>query len=303
MEWNQLEYFKTVAEMQHFTQAAKKLAISQSALSRSIANLEAELGFPLFERYGKKISLNNHGKIFLTHVERALLEISQGRQSVQDLINPEYGCVSLAFLHSLGSNIVPNLLGKFRQLYPKVEFKLSQNGTSFLLKQLVMGEIDLCLCSPMQNQDSIGWIDLFAEELFVCVPLNHPLAAKSQITLHEIAAEPIITFKKDYGLRILTDQLFQAADIQPLITFEGEEIMTVAGLVEARLGVALIPHIAGLNNENIVFLPISTPKCSRIIGIAWNKSRYLSPVAKRFKDFVAASFLQKYQEPSTEARR
>ncbi|MPN41848.1 hypothetical protein SDC9_189403 [bioreactor metagenome] len=72
--------------------------------------------------------------------------------------------------------------------------------------------------------------------------------------------------------------------------------MTVAGLVEARLGVALIPHIAGLNNENIVFIPVLEPKCSRTIGIAWNKDRYLSPVAKRFKEFVAASFLQKHQQ-------
>ncbi|MDD4599448.1 HTH-type transcriptional regulator GltC [bioreactor metagenome] len=302
MEWNQLEYFKTVAELQHFTQAAKKLAISQSALSRSIAKLEEELGFPLFERYGKKILLNSHGQIFLGHVERALLEISKGRQSILDLINPEYGSVSLAFLHSLGSNIVPNLLGKFRQKYPKIEFKLSQNGTSFLLKQLIMGEIDLCLCSPMANQTSIEWTNLFTEELFVCVPLNHRLAGRSQITLHEIATEPLITFKKDYGLRILTDRLFHAAAIQPLVTFEGEEIMTVAGLVDAQLGVALIPHIAGLNNENIVFLPVSTPKCSRTIGIAWNKDRYLSPVAKRFKDFVVASFLQKGKELSTERR-
>lgn len=293
MELNQLGYFKLVAEMQHFTQAAKKLAISQSALSRSIAKLEEEIGVPLFERCGKRIFLNNHGQIFLNHVERALREISQGMQAIQDLTNPEHGSVSLAFLHSLGSNIVPNLLGKFRQKYPKVEFKLSQNGTSFLLKQLMIGEIDLCLCSPMSNQTSIEWIDLFNEELFVCVPVGHRLASRSHITLQEIANEPIITFKKDYGLRILTDQLFQTAAIQPEITFEGEEIMTVAGLVESRLGVALIPHIAGLNNENIVFLPVSTPKCARTIGIAWSKNRYLSPVAKRFKDFVVASFLDK----------
>lgn len=290
MEWNQLEYFKTVAEMQHFTQAAKRLAISQSALSRSIAKLEEELGFPLFERYGKRILLNVHGQIFLGYVERALLEIAKGRQSIQDLINPEYGSVSLAFLHSLGSNIVPNLLGKFRQRYPKIEFKLSQNGSAFLLKQLLLGEIDLCLCSPMPNEASIEWADLFTEELFVCVPLNHRLADRSQIELTEIAAEPIITFKKDYGLRMLADRLFRDSAIHPLITFEGEEIMTVAGLVEAQLGVALIPHISGLNNDNIVFLPVSSPKCSRTIGIAWNKNRYLSPVAKRFKDFVAASF-------------
>ena len=290
MEWNQLEYFKTVAELQHFTRAAEKLAISQSALSRSIAKLEEELGFPLFERYGKRILLNDYGQIFLNHVERALEEIATGRQSIQDLINPEHGKVSLAFLHSLGSNIVPTLLGNFRRRYPRIEFNLSQNGTSFLLDQLIMGKIDLCLCAPVPTKDSIEWIDLFTEEIFVCVPINHKLADRPEIDLHEIANEPIITFKKDYGLRVLADQLFREAAINPAITFEGEEIMTVAGLVEAQLGVALIPHIAGLENVSIVFLPVSKPKCSRTIGIAWNKTRHLSPVAKRFKEFVIQSF-------------
>lgn len=290
MEWNQLEYFKTVADLQHFTQAARKLSISQSALSRSIAKLEEELGFPLFERFGKKIILNDYGHIFLGHVERALAEIGQGRQVIQDLLNPEYGKVSLAFLHSLGSNIVPKLLGNFRQRYPKIEFSLSQNGTSFILDQLIMGKIDLCLCAPVPTKNSIEWIDLFTEELFVCVPSNHRLAGRSKIDLLEIANDPIISFKKNYGLRVLADQFFKEVAVHPLITFEGEEIMTVAGLVEAQLGVALIPHTAGLENAKIVFLPIANPQCSRTIGIAWNKSKHLSPVAKRFKDFVIESF-------------
>lgn len=290
MEWNQLVYFKTLAEMQHFTRAAEKLTLSQPALSRSMAKLEEELGFPLFERYGKRVVLNSYGQIFLEHVERSLQEIAKGRQIIQDLLNPDHGCVSLAFLHSLGSNIVPNLLGSFRERYPQIQFKLYQNATPVVLNQLLTGEIDLCLCNHISIKDSIQWTDLYDEDLFVCVPASHPLAKRSQISLQEIAKEPIITFKKDYGLRILTDQLFKEADIQPPITFEGEEIMTVAGLVEARLGVALIPHIAGLDHINIVFLPVSTPVCCRTIGIAWNQNRYLSPVAKRFKDFVAEWF-------------
>ncbi|MEN6412300.1 MAG: LysR family transcriptional regulator [Veillonellales bacterium] len=290
MEWNQLIYFKTLAEMQHFTHAAEKLALSQSALSRSIAKLENELGFPLFERCGKSIILNNHGKIFLEHVERALHEIAAGKQIILDLLNPEHGSIALAFLHSLGLNIVPNLLGSFRNRYPQIEFKLYQNGAPLLLHQLMLGEIDLCLCSDMPTNDSIEWADLYKEKIFVCVPSNHHLAGRSQIALEEIAHEPIITFKENYGLRVLMDQLFKAASIHPLITFEGEEIMTVAGLVEARLGVALIPQSPGLEHINTVFLPISNPACSRTIRIAWKKGRYLSPAAKRFKDFVAEWF-------------
>lgn len=290
MEWHQLEYFKLVAQMQHITRAAEELSISQPALSRSIAKLEQELGFPLFDRRGKSILLNRYGQIFLQHVERSMQEILDGKQVVQDLIHPDYGSVSLSFLHSLGSNLVPSLLSKFRSKHAHIQFKLYQNATNFLLDQLESGEIDLCLCSPVATREQIEWEPLFTEELFVVVPHGHPLSHRSSIELHEIANEPIVTFKKDYGLRILTDQLFKEAGINPFITFEGEEIMTVAGLVEAKLGVSLIPHVFGLDKTNISFLPISKPNCQRVIGMAWIKGRYLSPAAQRFKEFVIQSF-------------
>ena len=290
MEWNQLEYFKMVAQRQHITQAAQRLSISQPALSRSIAKLEEELGFPLFDRQGKSIVLNGYGQIFLQHVERAMQEIAEGQQIIQDLLHPDHGTISLSFLHSLGSNMVPGLISKFLSNNPDIQFKLYQNATNFLLAQLAAGEIDLCLCSPVATKDKIEWVPLFAEELFVIVPTSHRLANRTSIDLTELKDEPVVTFKKDYGLRILTDHLFKDAGLHPVITFEGEEIITVAGLVEAKLGVALIPHVFGLDKINISFLPISKPKCQRIIGIAWTKEKYLSPAAQKFKQFVIDSF-------------
>jgi len=290
MEWNQLEYFKSVAQLQHVTHAAEELSISQPALSRSIAKLEEELGFPLFDRSGKGIVLNRYGRIFLQHVERAMQEIAAGQQIIQDLLHPDHGSISLSFLHSLGSNFVPSLLSKFLSNNPDIQFKLYQNATNFLLDQLDAGEIDLCLCSPVATRNKIEWQPLFAEELFVIVPTGHHLAHRSSIELIEMKDEPVITFKKDYGLRILADQFFMEAGLSPFITFEGEEIITVAGLVEAKLGVAIIPHVFGLDKSKISFLPISKPKCQRIIGMAWTKDRYLSPAAQKFKNFVINSF-------------
>jgi len=290
MEWHQLEYFTSVARIQHMTQAAEELSISQPALSRSIIKLEEELGFPLFDRIGKNIILNQYGKIFLKHVDRGMQEIADGRQVIQDLLHPDYGSVSLSFLHSLGSNLVPGLISKFISNNPNIQFKLYQNATHFLLNQLEAGEIDLCLCSPASTREKIEWEPLFVEELFIIVPLGHRLAKRDAIELSEIKEEPIVTFKKDYGLRIIADQLFQDAGLSPFITFEGEEIITVAGLVEANLGVALIPHVSGLDKMNISFLPISKVKCQREIGMGCIKGRYLSPAAQKFKDFVIDSF-------------
>lgn len=290
MEWHQLEYFKTVAQLQHFTRAAEALTISQPALSRSIARLEDELGIPLFERQGKKVVLSRYGQIFLKHVDRAMQEIIQGKQAIQDLLNPDHGTIPLAFLHSLGTHFIPDLLSKFRQQYPLVKFKLYQNATNTLMDQLASGEIDLCFSAPIVTRERVEWAPLFTEELFVAVPTGHPLAGQQTIDLSQIANEPIITFKPRYGLRIITDQLFDQAGFKPAITFEGEEIMTVAGLVEAKLGVAIIPRIAGLEQANLSFLQIRKPLCHRTIGIAWISQRYLPPAAVKFRDFVIQAF-------------
>ncbi|HEY3425188.1 MAG TPA: LysR family transcriptional regulator [Negativicutes bacterium] len=296
MEWHQLEYFKVVAKTQHFTQAAKILSVSQPALSRSIAKLEGEMGFPLFERCGKNIVLNHYGKLFLRHVERAIQEIENGKHALHAISNPDSGTVSLAFIHSLGSHIVPMLISKFHFLYPNIQFKLYQNHNTLLLEQLETGEIDLCLCFPIATQRNIEWEPLFMEELMVATPASHRLAQRNSIQLTEIATDPLITFKKDYGLRILADQFFQIAGIIPNITFEGEEILTVAGLVESNLGVALIPRIVGIDTTNISFLRVSEPKCCRSIEVAWRKNQYMSPVARKFKDFIIEFYRQERQE-------
>src|SRR5579875_2690206 len=120
MELHQLAYFRTVARTQHFTQAAEQLAISQPALSRAIANLEQELGIPLFDRRGRSVVLNSYGKAFLQYVDQAVQSLAEGKEKIEELLGQAEGTVSLAFLHTLGVHIVPELIGAFHKLHPDV---------------------------------------------------------------------------------------------------------------------------------------------------------------------------------------
>jgi DNA-binding transcriptional LysR family regulator len=290
LEWQQLEYFQTVARVQHMTQAAEILSISQPALSRSIAKLEDELGVPLFERQGRSIILNHYGQLFLKRVNRILKEFQEGKQELKALLDPGYGEVSLGFLHTLGPETIPNLIGSFRSTYPKVTFLLNQNNSSSLIKQMELGEFDLCLITPPDTKLEIQWVKLWSEELFVIVPVGHPLENRESIVLDEIADELFISVKKRNALRQITDQLFQEAEINPKIVFEGEELHTIAGLVASGFGVSLIPNIKDLDPSKIAKIRVRWPKCERSIGIAWVEGRYLSPSVKQFKEFVINYF-------------
>jgi len=294
MELQQLEYFKTVAEMQHMTHAAEQLNISQPALSKSISNIEHEIGVPLFDRQGRSISLNRYGKLFLNSVETILREYERAKVEISSLVMPGYGDVAFGFIHTLGMEVVPELMAHVPEKYPNMKFTLTQASSYNLSKWLEEGQLDLCLSQHIRSKTiDIEWAELWSEELFVIVPKNHRFANRETIKLQEIKDEPFISIKRGNALRHIVDKLFEKAGITTNITFSGEEMHTVAGFVGAGLGVSLIPDIKGLNEYNVCKIRVSEPICERKIGVSWASGRYLSPAALQFKEYLIENFKEK----------
>jgi len=298
MEWQQLEYFQVVARLEHFTRAAEQLSLSQPALSRAIARLEAELGVPLFERQGRRVRLTRYGRVFLAHAERALQAIDAGKREISDMAGPERGVVALAFLKTLGARVLPEALGAFRERHPAVRFQLTQNHSSALLDLLAEGEVDLCLFAPPEERPGMRWEPVLTEEIYVVAAPGHPLANREVIALAELANEPLILLKPGYGMRRITDALCRQAGFTPRIAFEGEDAATVTGLATAGLGVGFIPALAVAERPDARYLRVSEPRCERIIALAWMEERYLSAAATLFRDFTLAYFAELAQAPT-----
>ncbi|MFJ5769718.1 LysR family transcriptional regulator [Psychrobacillus sp. NPDC093180] len=290
MEWQRLEYFQTLANVQHMTRAAELLSISQPALSRSIASLEEEIGVPLFDRQGRSIILNRYGTMFLERVNRIMNEMSDGLNDIQQLIDPEQGEITLGFLHTLGTSTVPNIIRAFHDKFPHITFQFTQNHTHTLLKQLKSGELDLCLVASIDYEKPIDWLELWRDELFVIVPINHPLANRKSISLNELIHESFISMKKGYALRKTTDSIFSDTNLLPNIAFEGDEVSTVAGFVSAGLGFSILPDGEEINPRKIAKLRIEDFVCERVIGMARVENRYLSPAASNFQQFILDYF-------------
>ncbi|MDE3076454.1 MAG: LysR family transcriptional regulator [Chloroflexota bacterium] len=286
MEWQQLEHFVQVAHDQHFTHAAQRLSLSQPALSRSIARLERELGVPLFDRGGRSVRLNRYGQTFLARAERALNEIAEGRRQLSDMAGPVRGIVGLGVIQTLGAHLLPDLLGRFREAYPTVNFKLFQGNTSVLLEQLAAGESDLCLLSIEGLEGPFQRVRLFDEEVFAVVPSGHRLGSRASVKLVELKDDPFITFKHGWALRDFCESLCRQAGFHPQPTFEGEDVQTVLGLVSAGLGVALLPQSAAGQQPQAAWLHISRPRAQRAIGLTWIEGHYLSAAARTFRQFV-----------------
>ena len=291
MELHQLEYFRALAHIKHFTNTSKAIAVSQPALSRSMAKLESELGVALFDRKDKHLDLTDAGRKFLEYVEKGLYQIEAGKKAIT-ATHANTGTVRLAFIQSLGGYCVPQLLSQFREQYPQISFSLTQDNPLSLGEQLRDGKTDLCLCSAMVSVERVGWMYLCSEELYLVVHKNHPFASRKQVNLQEASSEQFIALEPAYNLRILANQFCDLAGFAPNIIFEGADVFSVAGLVRAQLGITILPKIPALESPELAFVPISFPVCQRSIGIAWNTTSPLSEAASAFQKFI----LEKYQD-------
>lgn len=281
-----LEYFHEVAKTNSFTKAANELYISQPALSRSIKSLENDLGVPLFERKGRTVRLNHYGEILLEKVTQSMDILEEGTTEIQELVHPFTGTIKVSFIHTLGNNFVPEIIAKFRKVYPNVKFEFYQGTTDVVMEHLMSDEVDLCFLMEADFPETVIKKTIKTEELFIVTPTSHALANETHLPLTAIQQEPFVSFKKGIGLRRVIDNLCQKAGFTPDVIFEGGQVGTVNGFVAAGLGVSLVPKNKGVSEFNISCIPVSTPECHRDINIAWKQGRFIPETIDTFKEFV-----------------
>ena len=288
MNLNYLRYFRVLAKLEHYTKAAEELAITQPSLSHAMSTLEKELGTYLFEKDGRNIKLTKYGKIYYEYVERALGELEEGEKRIKELIGIGTGSVELGYIFTLGPEFVPKLVNGFinEEGNSKVKFTFGQGTTSCLLKDLKSEKYDIVFSSIAKDEEEIEFVPIMEEELVVIVDKDHALASKNSVDLAEISEYPFIAFGNKSGIRQIIDRLFEAVDVKPNIICEVEENNAIAGLVEVKYGISVVPKITALKYFNVKILPISNPKHKRYIYMATLKNKYQSPTMKMFKNYV-----------------
>ncbi|CAN7440017.1 LysR family transcriptional regulator [Paenibacillus sp. LjRoot56] len=289
MELLQLQYFITVARLEHMTEAAQSLHVTQSSLSKTIQRLEEDLGVPLFDRIGRKLRLNEFGSRFLQRAERALFELEQGKQELSDLSSPEHGALELAVT---AASTLPNILRAFRKKQPHLQFHVQMLSTQEMVTLLHRGEVDFCLSSPPVQGDDIECQIVCMDPILLAVPLGHRLAGRTSVSLSELRNESFVGVKKGYGTRDLVDSICNSVGFEPKYVYEGNEPARLSALVEAEIGIAFLPSSARNSREQIAYLHIEDHELVREIALIWHKSRYISRAAQEFREVVVAYFLE-----------
>jgi DNA-binding transcriptional LysR family regulator len=277
-------WFITLAEFQHVTAAAGQLGIAQPTLTRMLARLERGLGVELFDRRGRRLSLNAYGRIFYQHARRAQLELDSARRAIDDLANPAVSEIRLGFLGSFGAVVVPRLIAGFTKASPRVTFTLQEDAADAIGDMVESGSLDVAVVSPRPAGPTLAWRSLFRQRLGVAVPRDHRLAGVAEVSMADLAGEPFVTMHPGFGMRRLLDELCAAAQFQPRIVLESTDLSTSAGLVAAGLGVSLMP-IDG-SEYGVTTLRLTDADAYRDVGMIWNSAR---PLSRAARDFIASA--------------
>jgi LysR family transcriptional activator of glutamate synthase operon len=279
-----LDWIVALADTGHVTDTAAVLGVSQPTLSRALARVEDELGVRLFERVPTGIVTTPDGELVVESAREVLARHQQLERELAVRRDPDRGVVRLAFLDSMATSLVPQVLRSFHELAPLVRVELTQEPGHDILRDLRSGAAELAITSTRPEGD-FAWAPLQEERLVVIVGRNHRLHQRKQVALSDLADDELVTTPAGFGHRLLVDGLLADAGVAPKVSFESADLVTIEGLVAAGLGFAIVPEAqAGLSGT--ISLRITQARARRTIGLTWRTDRPLAPAAARLRDHV-----------------
>jgi LysR family hydrogen peroxide-inducible transcriptional activator len=283
LEFDQLRHFLKAAELSSFTRAADAVALSQPALSRSIARLEEELGQPLFERQTRKISLTDAGKLLQTRAQQILALVDNTKAEICD--DGRTGTIRVAAIPTIAPFMLPTLLRAFGDSHPSATVIVHEDTTDILLKKLSEGAVDIALLALPLTAKYLEIEELFEEELLLVMCKDHPLCAKKQIRLADIEPLPFVLLGEAHCLTDNIVSFCRQKAFHPMSVESTSQLATVQELVSLNHGISLIPEMARAldDSERRVYRSLSGTSPTRKIVMAFNPYRFQSRLVESLK--------------------
>lgn len=291
MELRQLQYLTRIARVSGFRRAADELDMSQATLSEQIKLLEHELGVRLFERGGRNLALTEPGRVLLQRAERILEDVKAAQEEMLEFARLDRGQLIVGTMTGNGPFWLPGFLAAFMRLHPHLELTLVERVSGILLRMLDNGEIHVaCLLVPAEGADvppDISTRQVYSRELVVVVSPNHRLAGRRSVTLEDIADERLILTSPEEAPRRVVDRAFRSHGLEPQVSFEADDPMTLIGLAAEGIAVGITgENIARRNAERVVSLKIEGVAMRYALALAWSERGPHTRAMTTFLDFA-----------------
>lgn len=284
MDLKQLEYFVSAAEELNFSRAANRCHVVQSAISSSVKGLERELDVVLFDRSTHRVSLTHEGQVLLQHAKEVFRTVDAARAAVTQPDGELRGVVRIGVTQGSWRGMTATLT-TMKTLHPNVTVTLRQAPAADLFRDVNSGDLDVAVV-PLRKLREPGLTvrELYREPLVVVASPDSPLASHETISLKELARHDLIDFCPQWALRDIVDAAFDRGALAKTARYEVNDVTVGFSLVEAGLGVMVVPEHLAESAPNLARMEIEA-------GLSWRigvivSSRSCSAAASAVVDLL-----------------
>ncbi len=300
MEIRQLKAFLAIAEAKTFTAGAKRVNITQAAVSMQIRQLEDEVGLPLFIRTPRRVIVTEAGEYLLERARRILREHDDALAEIAEIAGAEHGRLRIGSASAMFATAqLPRILERLKQKYPRAEINVSSGTSQVLVEKILHGDIDIAFVSLPVETSNISTELLFSDEIVAIAHPKHPLAHQKYISAAALAGEHLILGEKGGNTRRLIDDFFAAANVRPNVMMELSRQEAINQMVENNMGVG----IAGAKTVakevtagKLVWWWIEGAEIKWDLGLARLRGGYFSPIGKEFINLCKDSFIEREKD-------
>ena len=289
MEVRQLQIFRILAEELNFTRTAERVHTVQSNVTAQIKALEEELGVPLFDRLGRRVTLTDAGQRFRPFAEQALAAMEKGLLAVKAGSEPS-GPLRISAPESIVTYRLPQLLRKFRRRFPHVELIFRPHADTSFGSELESGKIDLVIdMRDSVSNPAFESLPLRIERLFLLAHGTHPLAMQRTVKPADLAGQTLLLTEFGCGYRAKLDRVLAMQNIRPGNVTEFASVEAIKQCVAAGMGIALLPAITvarEIRQHHFKALHWAGPSLDIPTHILWHKDKWISPAMSAFRDLV-----------------
>jgi DNA-binding transcriptional LysR family regulator len=288
-----LRAFREVAHRGSFSAAADSLSYTQSAVSQSIAALEADMGVTLLERDRRGARPTRSGEALLTHADAILARLDAAEAEVAAIAGLRGGRLAMASFPTAGATIMPLAVATFRAAHPEVSLSLAEGEPEEIAPRLRAGEFDLALLFEFEGvTEELGpglrRIDLLEDPMYLALPIDHRLADVPRIRLQDLSEESWVQTSAESPCARHVVRSCHRAGFEPDVSFETDDYQTVQGLVAAGVGVALIPQLALSSVRDDIAIRALHPRAPvRTVTAATGRGEGVAPAAERMLEILA----------------
>lgn len=285
MNLSQLYYFRKLAQLQHYTKAAKELYITQPSLSDSISSLEQELGISLFQKEGRNVKLTKYGREFHEYVNDALNQLDKGIAVAKSKSGILGGVIDIGCIPTILGDYMPKVMQNYKEKNPKMVFNMYQGHTLRLLEELKTGKYDIVFCSKTEDTE-LEFIPMLAQRLILVVRNDHPLAGKEAVELAELKNYSLTTYRESIPIGKIVRAVLREKGVEASFSYDDE--ISIGGVVTATNQAAIaadtpyLSQFAWIKKITISDIPPDT----RLVYMVYSKKNYMTKATEDFVEFL-----------------